>query len=163
MNRRIRRLGDLRRDDRSRGQALVEFGLVLPIFILVLIGIMDLGVLFFDRMTVVNSTREGIRIGITYANQDADPDDPDTIELTNEDIRDLVVAQVLGASGGLLTTDNTTVDVDCLSVSGASMDCELAGRQDRMRVHTEYTYRPLFPLYFGSGVTLDSEVTMAME
>ena len=47
----------LRRDE--RGQALVEFALVLPIFILLLVAIFDLGRAVFAYNTLTNAAREG--------------------------------------------------------------------------------------------------------
>jgi len=45
----------------SRGQTLVEFALILPIFVLVLVGIFDGGRLVFAYHTVNNAAREGGR------------------------------------------------------------------------------------------------------
>src|SRR6188768_107415 len=54
-----------RRDAASRrGQALVEFALVLPIFILLLVAIFDLGRAVFAYNTLTNAAREGARIAI---------------------------------------------------------------------------------------------------
>ena len=50
-----------RRRERSRGQALVEFALVLPIFILILVGIFDLGRAVYVYSTVNNAAREAVR------------------------------------------------------------------------------------------------------
>jgi Flp pilus assembly protein TadG len=51
---------------RSRpGQTLVEFALILPVFLLLLLGIMDLGRAVYDSSTLSNSAREGARLGIT--------------------------------------------------------------------------------------------------
>ena len=47
-----------------RGQALVEFALVLPIFILVLVAIFDLGRAVFAYNTLTNAAREGARMAI---------------------------------------------------------------------------------------------------
>jgi hypothetical protein len=47
--------------DRSRGQTLVEFALILPIFLVVLMGIFDAGRLVFAYHTVNNAAREGGR------------------------------------------------------------------------------------------------------
>jgi Flp pilus assembly protein TadG len=44
-----------------RGQTLVEFALILPIFILILVGIFDGGRLVFANHTVNNAAREGGR------------------------------------------------------------------------------------------------------
>jgi Flp pilus assembly protein TadG len=53
----------LRRLIRSeRGAELLEFALVLPILLLVLAGILDMGFLFKDYEVVTNAAREGARM-----------------------------------------------------------------------------------------------------
>ena len=49
------------------GQTLVEFALVLPIFLLVLFAIVDFGMAFHAWLTVTNSAREGARLGSVHA------------------------------------------------------------------------------------------------
>ena len=44
---------------RSRGQALVELALVTPVLLVLLLGAVDLGRLFYARITVTNAAREG--------------------------------------------------------------------------------------------------------
>ena len=56
-----------RRGKREDGQSLVEFTLVLPIFLLVLFAIVDFGMAFHAWITVTNSAREGARIGSVHA------------------------------------------------------------------------------------------------
>lgn len=51
----------LRKRDRSRGQALVETALILPLLILLLVGVFDAGRLVFAYHTVNNAAREGGR------------------------------------------------------------------------------------------------------
>ena len=46
---------------KKRGQAMVEFALVLPIFILLLMGIMEFGLLFHQYLVVTSASREGAR------------------------------------------------------------------------------------------------------
>lgn len=46
------------------GIALVEFALVLPILLMVLIGIIDISLLFYDQAVITNASREGARAGI---------------------------------------------------------------------------------------------------
>lgn len=53
-----------RHDSERRGQALVEFALILPIFILVVMGIFDLGRAVYGFNTVNNAAREGARLAI---------------------------------------------------------------------------------------------------
>ena len=56
----------LRRHGGSRrGQTLVEFALILPIFLLLLVGIFDFGRAIYAYNTVSNAAREGGRLAIT--------------------------------------------------------------------------------------------------
>ncbi len=48
----------------EHGQSLVETALTLPIFILVLCGILDFGWLFTNQLMINNSSREAARAGI---------------------------------------------------------------------------------------------------
>ena len=47
----------------ERGQALTEFALIVPIFLLLVFAIVDFGMGFNAWITVTNSTREGARLG----------------------------------------------------------------------------------------------------
>jgi hypothetical protein len=52
-----------RRRDRSRGQALVEFALVLPIFLLLLFGLIDVGRYVYVTNSFNQAAREAARVG----------------------------------------------------------------------------------------------------
>src|SRR6185312_16248181 len=60
----MRALGLRRRTGSRRGQALVEFALVLPIFILLLVGIFDFGRAIYAYNTISNAAREAVRVGV---------------------------------------------------------------------------------------------------
>ena len=49
----------------GRGQALVEFSLVLVPLMLIFMGILQFGLLFSSQLGLINSTREGARYGAT--------------------------------------------------------------------------------------------------
>ena len=53
-----------RRGADERGQALVEFALILPIFVLLLVGIFDFGRAIYAYNTISNAAREAVRVGI---------------------------------------------------------------------------------------------------
>jgi len=57
----MRRMLIRRRRPPSRGQALVEFALVLPLFIMVLTGIIVLGIVVFYNQQLSNAAREAAR------------------------------------------------------------------------------------------------------
>jgi len=47
---------------RKHGQAIVEFALILPVFILILLGIMEFGLVFHQYLIVTAASREGARV-----------------------------------------------------------------------------------------------------
>lgn len=46
----------------ARGQGLVEFALVLPILILLLLGVIEMGFALYNYMTLATANREGVRL-----------------------------------------------------------------------------------------------------
>ena len=58
------------RRDRTRGQSLVEFALILPILLILMLGIVDFGRAIFAYNAVSNGARSGARVAIV--NQDID-------------------------------------------------------------------------------------------
>jgi Flp pilus assembly protein TadG len=53
---------------KERGQTLAEFALVIPIFLLILMGIFDMGRAVFAYSSITNAAREGTRLGIVNQN-----------------------------------------------------------------------------------------------
>lgn len=51
-------------ENRSRGQALVEFALVLPMFVLVIFGLLDLGRVVYMNNALSEAARDGARWGV---------------------------------------------------------------------------------------------------
>jgi TadE-like protein len=54
------------RADRSRGQAMVEFALVIPVFILLMVGLFDLGRVVWVNDTLATAAREAARFAIVH-------------------------------------------------------------------------------------------------
>ena len=52
----------------SNGQSLVEFSLILPLFLMVLFGMIEFGFVFTHDLTVEYATREGARAGSALDN-----------------------------------------------------------------------------------------------
>ena len=57
---------------REEGQAMVEFALILPIFLLILCGIIDFGWLFYNQLSLNNACREGARYAVVHTAENAD-------------------------------------------------------------------------------------------
>jgi Flp pilus assembly protein TadG len=49
----------------NRGEGLVEFAVVLPLFFLLIFGILDMGHLYFVQVTLENAVREAGRYAVT--------------------------------------------------------------------------------------------------
>ncbi len=79
---------------RRRGQAMVEFALVLPVLLLLLLTVLEFGFAFSHHITMEYATREGARMGAGLANG--------SVSFACKDVDDQVVAavqRVLTASG----------------------------------------------------------------
>jgi hypothetical protein len=63
----------LRRDrGDQRGQGLVEFAALVPVFMLLLLGMLEFGFAFDQNLTLEYATREGARVGSALANGGGD-------------------------------------------------------------------------------------------
>ena len=93
----------------EKGQALVEFALLVPIFLMLLFAVVDFGMGFHSWITVTNSAREGARIGAVAATEQQIIDRVhDTATLINEDTNmDVLVTNAQGLPG-----ESVVVQVD---------------------------------------------------
>jgi len=57
------RIFESNRKERTRAQTMVEFALVLPILLLIIYGLLEVGRLIFIYSTVVSASREAVRYG----------------------------------------------------------------------------------------------------
>jgi hypothetical protein len=49
-----------------KGQSMVELAITLPLLVLIMIGVLDLGRTFFGLITVTNAAREGARVAMSF-------------------------------------------------------------------------------------------------
>lgn len=64
---RIRRLLGVKSQTPRRGQSMVELALVLPIFLLMLFGLVDMGRLVYANSTLSQAARESTRLAVVQA------------------------------------------------------------------------------------------------
>ena len=140
-----------RSNRRRRGQALVEFALVLPIFLLVLVALFDLGRAVFAYNTLTNASREGVRLAIV-----------------NQDTASIIAraksqTQIIELSDPSVAIDFWQVNIDGslgTACSPAAVGCVAI-------VNFEATYRPITPLIadllFKNGVTFTSTSVLSVE
>jgi Flp pilus assembly protein TadG len=70
------------RDGRvSKGQSVVELALLLPVLVILVAGIVDLGRIYYTYITVINVAREGVRFAAAHPPSSCAPDaDPTGVD-----------------------------------------------------------------------------------
>lgn len=71
-------------------QALVELAVVLPILLLLILGAMDFGRMFYTKMVLTNAAREGANY-LTYFPEDADNGFADTFTVIYDEAKSSTV------------------------------------------------------------------------
>jgi Flp pilus assembly protein TadG len=138
----------LRRLRDRRGQSLVEFAVVFPVFVLLLAGVIDFGLGLYSNVTVINAAREGARLGVVL------PGDTTAIE-------DRVRAIATG-----LDLTKLSVTTSCMRPSGSTFvacSSPMWASGDSVRVKVDYQYSMVWPLTFGAQLDLSSAVQMRIE
>jgi Flp pilus assembly protein TadG len=131
---------------RSRGQSLVEFAIVFPIFILVLFGLIEFSFMLYSQMTVSNAAREAARVSVV---------DPDACSIPA-----LSKATALASATGLSTA--YLVVNGSVASSGSPATCAKAKQGDPVTVTVNYTYHTFFPLFFGATFSESQTIQMAL-
>jgi hypothetical protein len=117
-----------------RGQTLVEFALILPVFLLILMGILDLGRAVYYSSTLSNVARETARDGI--------------VDQTCANLNAKAAQRAVGMT-------NVAVDIEWLDVGTDAFiaDCPLIGSElfedfygDLIHVTVDYDYHAATPI-----------------
>jgi hypothetical protein len=128
---------------KNKGQTLVEWALVLPIMLLIVFVVFDLGRGIYYYSFVYNAAREGARYGAVF------PTD-------TEGIREAAAEKAIGLdpSSLMIFVNGEVVSPICET---DTFSC----------VHIRYSFLPATPmvstLFGGSTVNLNSRSTMALE
>jgi Flp pilus assembly protein TadG len=112
------------------GQALVEFAFVLPVLMLLMVGIVEFGIIFYTQMTVTNAAWEGARAGATIV----DPSQGD------QEIMGAVQAAAYG-----LDITRLTIDIDPTQDEAPRDQPFPAPRGDPLTVTVQYQVELSFP------------------
>ncbi len=112
-----------------RGQSLVEFAILLPILMLLIVGAVDLGRMYFSYITIKNASREAAYIGSTWP-----PVDGSSVSK----IRARANQEATG-----------TVDVSKMTVSSSCPSGCAAGSP--VRVSIDYDFQMVTTFIFGAG------------
>lgn len=122
----------------TRGQSLVEFAVVVPVFLMIVLGLFDGARAVWHYNTLAQATREGTRYAIVHS------------EATTTQIENVVRGHASGLSQGRLTVTVTFPD---------------GGQRpgDKVDVHATYSFKPLFDLVGLPGITMSSSSRMTIQ
>lgn len=127
-----------RREDHSGGQTLVEFALVIPLVLLLLLGLFDLGRAVYGLTAVGNAAREAVRTAIVNQN----------LSEVRQRAADQATALGVDSSGAgcwNLSSD-TGVCVRFDGPDGSVGGCATVSVGCIAEVKVRWTYRPITPI-----------------
>ena len=131
------------------GASAVEFALVLPWLVLLLFGIIEFSILFYNKAMITNASREGARAGIVYSPSPIT--DTDVVNVVNNYCGDYLI------TFGVTSVVNTTISPDESS----------RARGDPLTVTVGYRYDflvlPSFVSDLAGGIDLAAVTVMRME
>jgi hypothetical protein len=140
----------------AAGQALVETALVLPLLLLLIVGLFDVGRAIWLSNTLATAVREATRYGVVHGALSGSPTGPGSASYTPPNLDTVITAQVRKYAGGVpssLTVLSTWPDGN-------------ANRGSRIVVSATFPFTPILAQVFaGSGlsVTLRSSSTLVIE
>jgi Flp pilus assembly protein TadG len=128
-----------------RGQALVEFAIALPIFLLIFLAIVEGAAFAFNYANIQHAAQEGGRLAALASTNDED------------EVKERVVARAVPVK----------VDPDTVTVEVNAGDKQFADRAygDRVSVSLVHDYRPVAVLVFGgvAAVPLSAQTEFTVE
>lgn len=135
----------------EKAQSLVEFALILPLLLVILLGIIEFGWFFNAKITLTSAAREGVRV---YAIMGSE-------EYTNAEISNAVTDAINKATSGLLLEGGKATYIP----GGPT---QLAGNPEIETVNitvsgTVKSLTNFFNFITGGAITMKSSASMRIE
>lgn len=132
------------KEKREEGQAMVEFALVLPVFLLILCGIIDFGWLFYNQLSLNNACREGARYAVVNTAEGA------STQAIENHIKNLTTS-VFANDGVDITIEYTSQGDPTAGDITVSLEADIS------------FFTPVLSTVLGREKTITSTVTMKVE
>jgi Flp pilus assembly protein TadG len=125
----------------SRGQSLVEFAIIVPVFLIALFGIIEFSLIITDQIILYNAARDGVRAGAVPAGQ------------SRSAMQTAATNAATNTAGGL---------VSCKSLSVTpTFDNSAPAYPTQITVSLSCTYQPVTPLGALLGGTFNLNTTFS--
>jgi Flp pilus assembly protein TadG len=131
----------------ERGQALVEFSLAIMVFIVMLVGLFDLGRGVYTYNGVSEAAREIARVTAVHPGV--------VLGASNETLDRMDVQR-------RLVPDMGTPTFQCVTVDGSASPNVPCASDDYVRVTVTATYRPLSLLGLGGAITVSASSSIRL-
>ena len=129
---------------RRRGQALVEFSLVAPIFFFLIFGIIDFGRYVYYVQVLNNAAREGARYAIVHGGLSLDPTGPPSADPSGDKVKAVVRKYLVGVVG---QSTELTINVCWKPKNGIGAVCGGDNsRESPVQVTVDYQFRSAIPI-----------------
>jgi Flp pilus assembly protein TadG len=102
--------------NRCAGVSVVEFALIVPVFLLLFFAVVDLGVMFWVNLTMQHAVREGARYAIT-GRKDLDPNPDEAARIRDAAVLEKIKKSSLGLYDKVVD-DTEVTDADGNAVAG---------------------------------------------
>jgi Flp pilus assembly protein TadG len=138
--------------DRSRGQNLVEFALVIPLFLLMLFGMIDIGRVIWANDALANAAREGARYASVNGDNKLMVNGVATTPATKQDIRDKTTQfAIAGGTNVVVTVCYSAVNISVAQrTNGCSGDVDQTGATNRRGALVTVSVTSTVPILTGS-------------
>jgi Flp pilus assembly protein TadG len=151
----IQRKDELRKATPPKGQGLIEFALLLPILVLIIFGVLELGRAFFAFIAITNAAREGARV-YTFR--------PDVT--TIGDVYEAVTFEI-GTSPLVDVGKIASIQIQCGSTYGIAYTVVFndttkiaCPKEQPIRTTVTYNHDLIFRLFFPATLTLRRSAEM---
>lgn len=162
------------RRSRWRGQSLVEFALVLPVFFLLLFGLIDMGRYVYLNSTLSQAAREAARVAAVEAfwmgrgdagcNTVGGPVCPANLTTLRTDVLD-GANRMMAPFGSIASADlYTSCDAVTAPTPVASQTCLTRSPGGVVSIRVVLVFRPITPVVssFFSSITTQASATMVI-
>lgn len=142
-----RQLRGPRRPLRQRGATIVEFAIIAPVFVMLMIGVIELSMVYFANLTMQHAVREGARYAVTGQSNL----DPNT---ANQQRYAAVLQKIKDSSMGMYDKVSPTVSVTNMSGGTSSGSGTFGSAGDIIVISLDCNWpmvTPMMAAFFSNG------------